>query len=238
LERHGLLILPKSNGRWKGDKMIALENWPRYFGTVYAEDPKQKRVSEVDFKFVLKDAVGTIHVTDLQLQEGSSISGFVPANQEMLKRETDSSGTAIENRHFNVVIRGEKTIGVPNRALPSEEQDLQDRVSGGMDFTFHPTQDVPSGLHFAHYFETRTFDLQQSLKAGDLFEFKATTRTIAVNSASTKNYEGFFLLVPAILGKYNVAVQNNTDAEGSYHGSGYLLCEADTWIRGKGGERM
>lgn len=218
--------------------MIALEDWPRYFGTVYSKDSKQKRVSEVDFKFILEDATGTIHVTDLQLQEASSISGFVPANQEMLKREKDSSGNPILKRHFNAVIRGEKAIGVPNRALPSDEQYLQDRVTGGMDFTFHPTQDAPPGLHFAHYFETRTFDLQDALNVGDVFELKATTRTIAVNSAATKNYEGYFLLVPAILGKYNVAVQNKTDAKGDFHGSGYLLCEADTWVTGKGGERM
>lgn len=218
--------------------MIALEDWPRYFGTVYSTDPKQKRVTGVDFSFVMEDTTGTLHVTDLQLQEDSSASGFVPANQQMLTRETDSSGNVLQKRHFNAVIRRKKTIGIPNRALPRDEQHLQDRVTGGMDFTFRPTQDVPPGLHFAHYFETRTFDLQDALKAGDVFEFKATTRTVAVNNAATNHYDGFYLLVPAILGKYNVAVQNTTDTDGIFHGSGYLLCEADTWLRGEGGARM
>lgn len=218
----------------------------RYLATV--ETAEGKKVSSIEVRLVVEDMQGTFWFTDLTFQEGRWATGHVPATQEILKRERDAGGNPIQYRHFNVVVRGAKIIAVPNRASVYEETDITKRVTGGMDFTFWPTQSLPSGaLRFSHQYRTRTFRLNEPLAAGDEFRFWASRRKVQINSRDTRNYSGFYHTIPAGFGRFNVEMidpsTETTDpitgtTTAKPIGSGYLLCEVDTWLKGIGGERM
>lgn len=207
----------------------------RYLATV--EVAEGKKVSSIEIRLVVEDMQGTFWFTDLMFQEGRWATGQLPATQEMLKRERDAGGNPIQYRHFNVVVRGAKIIAVPNRASVYEETDITKRVTGGMDFTFWPTQALPSGaLRFSHQYRTRTFQLKEPLKAGDEFRFWASRLKVQINGQDTRNYSGFYHTIPAGFGRFNVEMIDPVTDEPM--GSGYLLCEVETWLLGVGGRRM
>ena len=210
--------------------------WVRLLGTV--ETAKGKQVEWLEVHWVVEDAAGTVWVTDLQLQDGRFLTGHVPHNQEMLEREKDpATGQPIRYRHFNAVIRGQKMIAVPNRAAVQNEVDFNLRVPGGMDFTFWPSQDLPGGaLRFAHQYRTRRFILYEPLAAGDEFRFWASRLEVSVNGVRTRNYSGLYHVCPPGFGRFHVEMLD--PATGKPVGSGVLLCEVDTWLRGIGGRRM
>ena len=197
-----------------------------YIGTVQAI--AGKKVDHIDIIVKAEDVTGDINLTDLQFQDGMWSTGYVPASEEMLKRETDGPGIVILTRHTNVVIRGKKTINVPNWSSGDTEQILQNRVTGGMGFKFEATSAVPGNvLQYSHEYRTRTFILHEPLNPGDVFDFYAHTRTVTINGVKTGNYFGFYHTCPGRMGRFNVEAT-----------TGLLLCEPDAWLKGIGGERM
>lgn len=207
------------------------ELWTRYFRSFDIQP--DKKVQEIDVRMVVEDCEGKINFSDLQLQGGMPGTGHMIANQELLSRET-IAGNRITKRHFNAVIRGAKVIGIPNRALPDEERHLEDRVTGGMDYTLLASSHLAAeGVSFSHFHRTRTFVLKHPLRAGSRLEFKATTRHIAVDSQPTSQFTGFYHTIPGMFGKFHVDLKTERDKEEEWTGSGYLLCEVDTWLKGE-----
>ncbi|WP_096190135.1 hypothetical protein [Evansella halocellulosilytica] len=205
----------------------------KYVGSI--ELSPDKNVKDVTLKLVGDHFRGSVYITDVMFQSGHFSTGYLPANDEMLKRERDADGSPIENRHFNVIIRGDKEVVVPNRKMNETSSELSQRVTGGMDFTFYPTQDVQeNGLMFSHQYETRRFNLQDSLKENDVFEFKSSKRQVMINGEGNVDYEGMFQTIPAGFGFFRVQVKGTNGRPGS----GVLLCEPDQWLLGKGGARL
>ncbi|UDY80753.1 hypothetical protein [Geobacillus phage GR1] len=114
--------------------MIGNEQWRRYIYTLDLEN-KSKRVKQIDYSLVAEDMLGTLHMTDLQLQEGSQISAHIPATQDILspvefnidewvflntvsnpvKRGTQPVyHEKVKNRFYNIVGRGHEVISIPN----------------------------------------------------------------------------------------------------------------------------
>lgn len=207
------------------------ELWTRYFQTFTVQP--EKKVQEIDVRMIAEDCQGEVYFSDLQLQEGMPSTGHMLANQELLRREY-VAGELIEKRHFNAVLRGSKIIGVPNRALPDEEQHLEERVTGGMDYTLRATSHLPpEGVVLSHFQRTRTFRLKRELRAGSSLEFKATLRRVAIDDQQIAQFSGFFHTIPGTLGKFHVDLKTARDQESDWTGSGYLLCEVDTWLKGE-----
>lgn len=205
--------------------------WTRYFQSFELQD--NKKIEELDVSLVVEDCEGEIFFSDLQLQEGMTSTGHMLANQELLSREYVGDQMVVK-RHFNAVIRGSKVIGVPNRALPAEEKHIEDRVTGGMDYSLLATSDLPNGgVTLAHFQYTRTFILQQPLRSGERLEFKATSRRVAVNDQETALFTGFYHTIPGLFGRFHVDLKTAKDQAAERTGSGYLLCEVDTWLKGE-----
>lgn len=210
------------------------ERWTRYFFT-FPVNPNRK-VKYIDYRFVVADCEGTVHVTDMLFQTGRMTTGYVPANKELLKRDRDQQGNPIQRRHYNGVIRGKKTIAVPNRERVSEEKDLSKRVTGGINFFLTATQKTSSdGVHFSHQYGQREMTLHPPLGANEQLEFSATKRQVKINGLDTSQYTGKFHTCPAGFGIFHVSL---SDEDGELHGSGRFLCEVDMWLKGIGGERM
>lgn len=110
------------------------EKWNRYIHTVYLEN-RSKRVKEVEFNLIGEDFEGDISFTDLQLQEGTRVSGTMPELREILspvefnidentflrtvsnpvKRGTQPQvHNNIKNRFFNIIGRGHEVVSIPN----------------------------------------------------------------------------------------------------------------------------
>jgi len=123
------------------------------FLTVYRHH-SEKTVEEVEFKLVAEGIQeGELRITDIQVQEGSEITGTIPATQDILKlvrfsideshnevtsRVNIYNGQEPQNfenkthRFFNVVGRGFETIAIPN---VYHESILQDIITTGLDLT-------------------------------------------------------------------------------------------------------
>lgn len=208
--------------------------WTKYFFT-FPVNPERK-VKLIDYQFVVADCKGTVHVTDLQFQIGRMATGHIPANKELLKRGRDLQANPIERRHYNGVIRGKKTIAVPNREKVSSEIDFSKRVTGGIDFSLTTTQKTSNdGVYFSHQYGQREMIVHPSLSAGDQVLFSATKRQVRINGIDTTKYTGKFHTCPAGFGIYHVSLTNE---QKELHGSGQLLCEVDMWLKGIGGERL
>lgn len=209
--------------------------WKRYFAGF---SPK-KRVVSAEVRFIVQDVEADIRITDIMLQDGTHLTGYVPANIEILKREP-----GVTFRHFNIVIRGKAAVTVFNRA-PVDQDDITKRVTGGLDYTIRPLQDLPAGaLRLNHLYKTRTFKLNKELKAGDELYFSASKRQVEINGVPTTDWEGFYHTIPARFGRYEIemidpATEDEFNPEVAKPiGAAYVLFEVDTWLKGLGGERL
>ncbi|WP_142504538.1 hypothetical protein [Melghirimyces algeriensis] len=210
------------------------EKWTRYFHT-FLVDPKRK-VTHIDYQWQISDCLGTVWVTDLQFQPGRMATGYLTANRELLKRNRDAEGKPIRRAVYNGVIRGHKTIAVPNRAKISEDPEFSKRVTGGIDFQLTATQSLgKDGVHFSHQHGQRPFTFSLPLRADERLDVQATKRQVTLNGLSTRQYQGHFHTCPAGFGVFQVELRNRDEEP---HGSGRLICEVDLWLKGIGGEQM
>lgn len=108
------------------------ESWTRYFAEL--TEFQRKKVSSIDLEFVVENAEqGSVHITDLQLQEGQQATATIPNTAEWFKAKygtLDETSTAVggdvylgdqprvfenvQNRFYNIVGRGHEVIVVPN----------------------------------------------------------------------------------------------------------------------------
>jgi len=201
--------------------------WKRYF----AGFTPKKRVVSAEVKFIVQDVEADIRITDIMFQDGVHLTGYVPANVELLKREP-----GVTFRRFNAVIRGRALVTVFNRA-PVDQDDLTKRVTGGLDYRVRPMWNLPAGaVQLYHQYRTRSFKLKQALKAGDELYFSATRRMVAVNGVAIRAWEGHFHTIPGGHGRYEIELVDPETENPA--GAAYVLFEVDTWLKGVGGERM
>lgn len=113
--------------------MIGNESWDRYIYTVDVEPGK--KVKQIDFSLEADRIQGDLQITDLQLQEGKSISANIPATQDILSpvdfnidefaffhgiSNAEKVGNQpiyhenVRNRFYNIVGRGNEVISIPN----------------------------------------------------------------------------------------------------------------------------
>lgn len=208
--------------------------WTRYFFTFPVQS--KRKVEKMDVRLVLTDCEGTVYMTDLMFQAGKMPAGYVPATREFLKRDRDQSEQIIQKRHYNGVIRGEKTIAIPNRAKVDEEKDWTQRVTGGIDFYLTATKAIgKEGVQFSHQYSQREMKLYIPLKANDQLEFSATKRQVNINGEPTIDFTGLFHTCPAGFGIFQVSLLDPIEKK---RGAGKLCAEVDMWLKGVGGERM
>lgn len=114
--------------------MTDLNKWNRFIHTVHLEKT-EKKVKEIELNLIGENFEGEINFTDLQFQEGTSVSGTIPNTKEILqpvefnidentflrtvsnpvKRGTQPRNHEnIKNRFYNVLGRGHEVISIPN----------------------------------------------------------------------------------------------------------------------------
>lgn len=197
---------------------------------------KTKRVISVDLKLVMSDAGGTLHMTDLMLQDGAKATGHVPHNKEML-RKLREDGLPAAPKHFNAVIRGRKMIIIPNRGEYLKVAPDAPVVTAPIDFTLWAKQVIAAGLQFSHFHRTRKFTYLAALAAGDKLEFLAAAWQVKHNDVINRNYVGLFHECPAGDSRFNVDLIEETSTQRPQP-SARLLVEIQEWEKDKGALRL
>lgn len=157
------------------------ESWTRYLAEL--TEFQRKKVSSIDLEFVVENAEqGSVHITDLQLQEGSQITGYVPNTKEFfsLKRfSIDESHNAVSgyqnvylkqeprkfenarNRFFNFANRGHAVMVIPNVYHEDYRVDL---LPTGVDITIFPKDDydfLRISTNYGALIDGSTYDIEE-----------------------------------------------------------------------------
>lgn len=164
---------------------------------------EDKRVVSITLKPTVTDCEGTVWFTDLMLQEGAMLSGYV-INTETLQKtyDTDDEYAVTGKRFFNGLVRGSATCIIFNLG----------KTSNGLDWKIYPNQDMTAGsvsLGLGAGAHKATFT--DSVSAGDELSLLASSRECLKNGSATDK-DGFFQYSAAGDSKHTVSVEEKKSA--------------------------
>ncbi|MEG0944138.1 MAG: hypothetical protein RSF86_10945 [Angelakisella sp.] len=152
------------------------------------------RVVSVTVKPTVTDCSGTIWFTDLQLQEGPALTGYVPHTERWLKE-----GSKV---WFNGVVRSAETVIICNVG----------DTSGGLDIHIYPKSDMKAGsVQLAQGVGGQKVVFPKSLSAEDNLALLASVRECTKNGV-TELKEGFYQYSAAWDSKHMVTLEDGKSA--------------------------
>lgn len=157
---------------------------------------QDKRVVSVSVSPIISDCSGTIYFTDLQLQEGSALTGYAPHTEKMLVKSQDMPVW------FNGVVRSRETVIVCNLG----------GTSAGLDIGVYPKSDMASdSIELAQGVGGQKVRFPSAMKAGDEIQLLASKRECLKNGVAEKK-EGFYQYSAAWDSKHIVKVEKGKSA--------------------------
>jgi len=162
---------------------------------------QDKRVVGITVKPTLIDCTGTVWFTDLMLQEGDKVTGFV-INTETLLGKYDGDDAIAGKRFYNGIVRSAATCIIFNLGS----------TAAGLDYKINPIQAMAAGsisLALGEGAHKATFKAASA--AGDEFDLFASTRECLKNSTLTDK-EGFFQYSAAGDSKHPITVEDKKSA--------------------------
>lgn len=152
------------------------------------------RVVSVTVKPTITDCSGTIWFTDLQLQEGPALTGYVPHTERWLKE-----GSKV---WFNGVVRSAETVIICN---------LGD-TSGGLDIHIYPKSDMKAGsVQLSQGVGGQKVKFPNALAAEDDLALLASVRECTKNGVIELK-EGFYQYSAAWDSKHKVTLEDGKSA--------------------------
>ena len=142
---------------------------------------QDKRVVNITVKPTITDCTGSVWFTDLMLQEGDKVTGFV-INTETLLEKYDGDDATDGKRFYNGIVRSAATCVIFNLGT----------TAAGLDYKVYPIQAMAAGcisLALGEGAHKATF--KASAAAGDEFDLFASTRECLKNGSATSK-DGFF----------------------------------------------
>src|SRR5690625_7737190 len=92
---------------------------------------EDKKVFSIRVKPFINDCSGRIYFTDIQLQEGTNLTGYTPNTEIMLERYK-KNGNIARKRFYKGMVRGKETIVLFNLG----------KTSAGIDAYIYPIQTI------------------------------------------------------------------------------------------------
>ena len=155
---------------------------------------QDKRVVSITVTPTITDCSGTIWFTDLQLQEGPALTGYVPHTEKRL-----TEGDAV---WFNGVVRSAETVVLFNLG----------ETSGGLDVHIFPKADMKAGsVQLAQGVGGQRVRFPNALKAEDDLALLASVRECTKNGM-TEPKEGFYQYSAAWDSKHMVTLEDGKSA--------------------------
>lgn len=162
---------------------------------------QDKRVTSISVSPIISDCSGTIYFTDLQLQEGSALTGYAPHTEKLLTKSQDD-GVDREPVWFNGVVRSKETVIVCNLG----------GTSAGLDISVYPKSDMASNsIELAQGVGGQRVRFPSAMKADDEIQLLASTRECLKNGVAEKK-EGFYQYSAAWDSKHIVKVEKGKSA--------------------------
>ena len=165
------------------------------------ECKKEMRVASVTVKPLVSDCTGRIWFTDLMLQEGDRLTGYV-IHTETLMEKYREDGAVVPPRFYNGLVRSSGTVVIFNLG----------QTSAGLDVKVYPVQDMAAGsIVLSLGAGAHKTKFLSAANAGDEFALLASSRECLRNGAATKK-DGFFQYSAAGDSKHPVAVEPGKSA--------------------------
>lgn len=173
----------------------------------YSEDVSPnplKKVKKVTVTFKVQDLEGLVRITDIMLQAGSVMTGYMIKTDEMLKRTRDTNGNIKPPKFYNGIVRGEATVIVPNNG----------NATTGLNVDIRPINATTGDIKLSTYYNTRSLTINESLASGDILSLKADSHTVLKNGTilTGDKYGGAPVTSPAGGGKYTLTMHGRDSA--------------------------
>ena len=141
----------------------------------------ESRVVSVTVKPILKDMSGIVWLTDLMLQEGDRLAGFLPHTETFLEKHS-VDGAVREPVWYNAIVRGKETLVLFNLG----------KTAAGLDIKLYPKTDLAEGsVTLAQGVGGQRAQFPGALRSGDELEVDALNRT-ATKNGQPFTKEGFY----------------------------------------------
>ncbi|MCM1497134.1 MAG: hypothetical protein NC124_01580 [Clostridium sp.] len=157
---------------------------------------KDMRIVSVTVAPAITDCSGRIWFTDLQLQEGTALTGFAPHAETALRRYRED-GEIKEPVWFNGIVRSKETVILFNLG----------KTSAPLDIHIYPKSDMAAGtVKLSQGVGGQRVSFPGAVQAGDDVALLADARVCTKNGAPFKK-DGFFQYSAAWDSKHNVEVE-------------------------------
>lgn len=164
---------------------------------------EKKRIVSVTLKPQVKDCTGTVWFTDLMLQEGDRLSGYVINTETLQKTYATGDEYAVSGKRFyNGIVRGSMTCVIFNLG----------KTTVGLDWKITPNQNMKAGsISLALGAGAHKATFTHAASAGDELSLLASTRECLKNGSPTPK-DGFFQYSAAGDSKHPVTVEDRKSA--------------------------
>lgn len=160
------------------------------------------RVVSITVKPIVSDCTGRIWFTDLMVQEGDRLTGFV-INPETLLEKYREDDVIVAPRFYNGIVRSSGTVVIFNLGS----------TTTGLDIQVEPIQDMAAGsIVLSQGAGSHKATFLEEAAAGDTFSLLASSRECLRNGATTKK-DGFFQYSAAGDSKHPVTLEKGKSAK-------------------------
>lgn len=160
-----------------------------------------ERVVSITVKPLVEDCTGIIWFTDLMLQEGDKVTGFVISEKTQLKKY-EEAGAPVPKSFYNSIVRSSATCVIFNLGS----------TAAGLDYKVYPIQRMAAGsISLALGAGAHKVTFKAAAAAGDELSLFASTRECLRNGAATAK-DGFFQYSAAGDSKHPITVEDKKSA--------------------------
>ena len=162
---------------------------------------QDKRVMSVSIKPTIYDCIGSIWFTDIQLQEGPALNGYIPHTEKSLQhfRENGSIKAPV---WFNGVVRSEETIILFNVG----------ETSTGLDIHIYPKDTMAAGtVKLCQGVAAQKVSFPRAIAKDADLALLASSRTCTKDGVSEPK-EGFYQYSAAWDSKHKVTLETGKSA--------------------------
>ncbi|MDR1913008.1 MAG: hypothetical protein LBQ68_00795 [Clostridiales bacterium] len=154
-----------------------------------------KRVESVTIALKIENTTGSIWYTDIQFQEGETVTGY--------ERNTRYMDKLVGDLHWhNGIIRSEETVIIFNVG----------GTSTALDVYIYPKQNMrATSINIAQGYGSHNAIIIPAVWAGDEVALLASTKTCTINNLKAEK-QGFYKYTAAADSKHPITLQNKTGA--------------------------
>lgn len=160
------------------------------------------RVVSITVQPIVSDCTGRIWFTDLMLQEGDRLTGFV-INTETLLQKYREDDAIVAPRFYNGIVRSSGTVVIFNLGS----------TTAGLDIEVEPIQDMAAGsIVISQGAGSHKATFLDAASAGDVFSLLGSARECLKNGAVTGK-DGFYQYSAAGDSKHPITLEKGKSAK-------------------------